>query len=303
MSLKAKLIDWARYEERAMSVRYKFDILQEPPVPWSMAQTSVFFEVKRSLRLNAKKRCRPLVLQALPKSGGSWLSIMLSECLDLAKCSKRSIKALPASDMQPWKMLHSYFTDLVDLKSDTLSQYENKPALLHAHLAPTDRNIEYFLNMVQEPVYVHRDLCDVLVSWYFHLSTLDNELGREIKSKEEQEGIDLVIDNFLMPFHEFNRNWLSFFEENYPKRIICYEELINEPNQTFSRLIADIDNTIPQSRIVDVLCKYCKPKASNQVPAINLDPSKLRKGIVGDSRNFLSDSQVERIRHTVSQCG
>ena len=82
MSLKLKLFKWARYEERQMSVRFEFDILQEPPIPWSMEQTTAYYEMKRGMRLHCKKKCKPLVLQALPKSGGSWLSIMLSECLD-----------------------------------------------------------------------------------------------------------------------------------------------------------------------------------------------------------------------------
>ncbi len=296
MSLKAKLYAWGRRQEKYAAHRWGVDLWQKPPLPWAVEQTTLGLELQRALTLRYPRgEHRPVLLQAMPKAAGSWVSLLLAESLGRFKVMKLALKQCPAQEDETWGPLHAYFTDMTKLSPEALQTYEHKPVLLHAHLAPTDDNLRLLREHAYEPIYLSRDLRDMLVSWYFHLGTLDNELGQTVQALPQPEGLDLVLDQFLAPFAQFQQRWVDFFQTHFPQRILTFEEIQQDPLSALRRVVNDVGASVSDAHLRAVLAKYQKPTAKHQNPDIKADATKLRKGIVGDWKNQLTPAQAERI--------
>ncbi len=231
--------------------------------------------LSRLILLNtAYRKNNSIIVTEYPKSGGSWLGNMISQYLNF-----------------------EYPRD----NYATLA-----PSVVHGHYLP-----KYGIGSFPKIVVLRRDPRDVMVSYYFHLNFL-HESGRNKKEYKEystrlnfKEPNDVILN--LPHFIEFLRHytpkkWVNFFHPStwshfygswseVPHVIhTSYEALLNDtPNEVKHILnkleISDLDEV----RLGDIIQRNSFENQANRNKGTEDRNSFLRKGIVGDWKNYFSE--------------
>lgn len=192
-----------------------------------------------------------------PKSGGTWLGRMLSDCLDLPLIQKTR---LPVA----------------------------MPCVLHGHWAPDPDPTN--------TIYVYRDGRDVMVSYYFHVlrapdhgpnkrpSYLTGEVRKDLPKFIETESRNPRSSK--LAWSEHVQSWLSL--EHVPR--VSYEELLSDTESALQGVLNDLHQTVSVSRIGDAVDRHSFTRLSQRAPGDEDSASFLRKGIAGDWRNHFTQT-------------
>lgn len=217
----------------------------------------------RLLMVTCLSKMLPLyIVTEYPKSGGSWVSQMLSEYLNV-----------------PFP--RNQFPKL-------------RSSIMHGHYLyfPTMRNVFVVL----------RDGRDVMLSYYYHSLFKNERFNArlvEITRKELQFNDYDDIRNNLPKFieYKFTRKkhprftWSEFVNSWIDKDVafIRYENLLQNPIEELSKAIYKVCKVEPdKDRLSEIVQKYSFKNLARRNPGEENKHSFLRKGIAGDWKNHFS---------------
>lgn len=231
----------------------------------------VRFSVRKSHAFNS----RALFLVEYPKSGASWMGEMLAATLEV-----------PFPRNQLPTRLNGIF---------------------HGHYLPKQisRN-----SAAPLPLLVTRDPRDVLISWYFHSFFVNERYNeRHVKRMKKElysSDYDLVRENlsrFIVLCCEkkypLGFNWSDFHESwrSRPHISVSYEEMKLYPSATLRRLADEYGNRPVSDQEIDAIVeRYSFHRASGRGNGNEDRTSFVRKGIIGDYKNYFSAEDLSLIR-------
>lgn len=238
----------------------------EDPFPHhSLTAAEAMFEQDNQLRP------RRVLVNSIPKSGTTWVRTMLA--------------ALPGYSEFPMQGLTG--TDMSELDGVRPGQ------VFHGHLRSSPELYRLLRARDFATVFVYRDLRDVVVSNYFHLSVLNPKRAPDsFKGRTKDELLDAsVIPEWCVSAKRYPdiRNWIA---SDYPT--VTYEELKANTGRTLLRVLQAMGfrATI---RLCEEIVERTSFRAISGRRVGDEDPtSPLRKGIVGDWRNHLSAENTTR---------
>jgi len=202
------------------------------------------------------------VVNEYPKSGGSWVAGMLSDALGVPFPRNR----LP--------MMCS--------------------SILHGHMM-------HSWNM-HNVLIVWRDGRDVLISQYFH-SLFENDRGNKLLVAQTRsdlnfsnyEDVESNLVSFMKYVYEEKRHprmsWVDFvnkwdrFERGTHVR---YEDLRIRPVDELQRIANQFECALDRGRLTEIVEKYSFEKMSGRKVGESNKRSFLRKGVVGDWKNYFN---------------
>lgn len=213
-----------------------------------------------------------VIVNEYPKSGGSWLSQMLAEALDIPYPRNR----LP--------MIGT--------------------CLMQCHvLNPTG---------MKKVVIVWRDGRDIAVSFYHHLlighefktSHKSNRTAERLGISDPRD-VRANMPKFLEAMMSAkvgpSFTWPQFVNTWYNRKNVIetrYEDLLANPKQELERLTVRLsENLVDQNRIAEIVQKYSFNAQSGRKHGEESKGSFLRKGISGDWKNYFSSESIEVFDH------
>ncbi len=205
----------------------------------------------------------PVVLTEYPKSGGTWMSQMLSEALDIP---------YPRNRLPYWgsQIIHGCYRN-ISPKIDT--------------------------------VVVWRDGRDTMVSYYHHIFfekplVTSNMTGsmKQMLGVEDPNQIEDVMPRFIewafnggypgYSWSDFVNHWI----DREDKVATSYEAMKENPQRELRRILDHFDrnNDMSDARIAEIVEKFSFQKQTNRKPGEEDVHSFIRKGIVGDWKNVFN---------------
>jgi hypothetical protein len=209
------------------------------------------------------------IVNEYPKSGGSWVGNMLSQALKIPFPRNR----LPMC----------------------------KSSILHGHMM-------HSWNM-HNILIVWRDGRDILISQYYH-SLFENERGNSILVKKSRKDLNFNdyndIENNLSKFMEYsyerkkltNMNWSEFVDKwaDHKKCVhVKYEDLRLNPVSELMRIIKDLSGEVlDHVSVSEIVEEHSFKKLSGRKPGEESVNSFLRKGVIGDWKNYFDRRACEQ---------
>lgn len=217
----------------------------------------------RLLMVTCLSRTFPLyIVTEYPKSGGSWVSQMLSDYLNVP---------FPRNEFP-----------------------ELRSSIMHGHYLyfPTMRNVFVVL----------RDGRDIMVSYYYHclfknerFNTRLVEITRRDLPFDDYDDIKNNLPLFIKYLFTYKRHskftWSTFVQNWISKDVafVRYENLLRNPIEDLSKAIYKVCKVEPdESRLRQIAEKYSFKNLAKRNPGEENKESFLRKGIAGDWENHFS---------------
>ena len=232
--------------------------------------------LKRYAILNTLSGFLPIyVVTEYPKSGGSWLSQMLSEYLDV-----------------PFPRNHAPAI---------------QKSLFHGHIPYNPR--------IKNVCCMHRDGRDIMVSLYFHSlfqndknSPLLVERCRQDLNFKDWDDVGANLPDFIEYVYQRDQSSRSPFRFSWPEYVsgwrnhgcihVRYEDLINSGEQELERIVAAFgETTVDKQKIAEIYNKYSFKNQSNRQPGKEDRGSFLRKGQPGDWKEKFTAEAAKVFHH------
>jgi hypothetical protein len=236
-----------------------------------------------------------VVVVGFPKSGTSWIQVMLTNLYDDWGNHELPLSKVPS--------LHGY------RRKDTPSEYYGydaslelkSPRLLKSHLWR-----EYFPERWPEHgkvVHITRNPKDVCVSFYFEVQDFAKVSDGKVLLPTDFDGF---VDKFaagevaFSPFVDSVASWWNYDHPNLCK--LVYEDIRHDPRAAVEKMVEFIGKPVDKKRIADVAEKGLFENMKDndyrfQVNHPNLregtDSPFVRKGKIGGWRDYLTLSQSE----------
>lgn len=227
--------------------------------------------LRHAIVCGANPFAQPIVLTEYPKSGGTWMSQMLSASLDLP---------YPRNRLPTWKsqIIHGCYLN-VSSKVKT--------------------------------IVVWRDGRDTMVSYYYHSMfdkpITSAKAGKKLRQHLGVTDPHNVKD-MLPRFIEWAFNggyprftWVDFVNKWYDKKGVVftsYEAVKANPELELRRVLDFIDlNRLSGSEISEIVERYSFKNQSNRNPGDEDVTSFVRKGVVGDWKNTFNIEAREMFHH------
>ncbi len=214
---------------------------------------------------------RPLVLTEYPKSGGTWLSQMLSAALEIPYPRNR----LPHLSSQ----------------------------IIHGCYLNVNRNID--------TVVVWRDGRDTMVSFYYHLmfekSNTSAKFSKKIKELLDvkdpydiQKKLPELIEwSFTGGYPGYS--WSEFVNTWHKRQNMIatsYEAVTQDPLKELKRVLVYFDRkNLSDTELKKIVEEYSFEQQSSRKPGEEDVTSFIRKGIVGDWKNVFNKEAKEVFNH------
>jgi hypothetical protein len=236
-----------------------------------------------------------LLVVGFPKSGTSWLQVMITNLWDDWKTcggEKRKVPSLHGRNAFEGK--YYGYADALALESPRLIKTH-----LHLELMPSrwpDHG---------KVVHITRNPKDVCVSLYHEL----RHMRRTDPSAEVQaEGFRSHVVDFLageVPWGPFTDNVLGWHKMDHPNLLkITYEDARRNTAAVLERIVDFVGHPVPEGRLAEVIATtefdaMKKSDLRNQInhPDMREDTATpfMRKGVVGDWKDWLTVAQNERM--------
>lgn len=232
--------------------------------------------LQRLIMLNVASSRLPLyIVTEYPKSGGTWITQVLSECLGLP---------FPRNTRPKWES-----------------------SMMHGHIKYTP--------MMSNVVAVFRDGRDCMVSWYFHtLFQNDKNSPILVEKTRKHLGfndlddvkhnlptfIEYIFEKDKSSFSPYKFTWAQFVRDWIDRDCakIKYEDMVANGVDEISRVCASLGRSdISKDRIEDVVEKYTFSNQAKRKPGEENKNSFLRKGQPGDWKNKFSKSAAQTFDH------
>ena len=232
--------------------------------------------LQRLVMINTVSKLLPLyIVTEYPKSGGTWITQVLSECLDVP---------FPRNARPRWES-----------------------ALMHGHMK--------YLPTMYNVVVVFRDGRDCMVSWYFHTLFLNDknspilvEKTRKALGFNDFEDVNTNLYKFIEYIFEKDKSsispykftWAQFVQDWYKRDCITikYENMVSDGVNEINRVIEQLGcDDISLSKIESVVDKFSFANQTKRKPGQENKNSFLRKGQPGDWQNKFNRSAAEVFDH------
>ncbi len=227
---------------------------------------------KRLFMVNALSGVLPLyIVTEYPKSGGTWISQVLSECL-----------GIPFPRNRPPKL---------------------ESCLMHGHMT--------FSPLMKNVVVVQRDGRDVMISWYYHMLFQHDRNTQHLVEKTRQrlafpdfEDIEENLPKFIEYVFEseqrsrspFHFTWSQFVDSWHDKDVpkVSYEEMIEGPVRAVQNVIGRLGvDEVDAETVATIVDKYSFQAQSQRAPGQEDKSSFLRRGKPGDWKNKFNRRAAE----------
>lgn len=250
----------------------------------------------------------PILINALPKSGGSWITTLVSLVTGFPKSNKSAIKQCPPLVSDEYGLFYSLFSDFTRLKSDSLSSLRNRPYTLHTHLPPTRSTTEALNHAAIRPIILQRDLRDVMVSLYYHLRERSGPEKEALNSLDVNEGLLYVMERYMNEFAMYLSDWIILTRKHNYQRI-HYEQFVIDPSYWIDMICTHYGIAIDPSTIRAVVDAFDRKSLVSEGTINTIHTAiKFRSGEVGDWKTHFSkrhislyDSIVSRFPNILSQ--
>lgn len=243
----------------------------------------------------------PILINALPKSGGSWITTLVSLVTGFPKSNKSAIKQCPPLVTDEYGLFYSQFSDFTQLKSDSLSGLRNRPYTLHTHLPPTRSTAEALNHAGIRPIILQRDLRDVMVSLYYHLRERNGPEKEALNPLSIEAGLLYVMERYLSEFAMYLSEWISLTNKLGYNRLF-YEQVVMDPSYWVDTICKYYRIEIDLSTIGAVVEAFDrKSLISEGAEKTILTGIKFRSGSVGDWRTHFSKHHISLYDSVVSK--
>jgi hypothetical protein len=224
--------------------------------------------VRKTMVSLFSKKLKLYVVTEYPKSGGSWVSQMLSEYLKVP--FPRNRIPLPQS------------------------------CIMHGHYLYSKSLSNVFV--------VFRDGRDIVVSWYYHCFFVNDKYNERLVAKmrklqpykdykDIKKNLPIFIEFIYNTAKPIGFTWSDFVRNWYGKQkyIIRYEKLKEDCACELNNAIKMILNINPNRiRLEKIAKRYSFNELSKRKPGNENKNSFLRKGIVGDWKNCFTKKASEK---------
>ena len=227
---------------------------------------------QRLVMLNLVSSSLPLyIVTEYPKSGGTWITQVLSECLGVP---------FPRNIRPKWES-----------------------SMMHGHIK--------YSPLMSNVVAVFRDGRDCMVSWYFHtLFQNDKNSPILVEKTRKQLGfsdlddvrsnlpafIEYIFEKDKSSFSPYKFTWAQFVRDwNHRDCVkIKYEAMVADGVTEISRVLASLNRSdVLKDHIEDVVEKYTFANQAKRKPGEENKSSFLRKGQPGDWKEKFSKESAE----------
>ncbi len=289
-------------------IRLFMAIASTAPLPES-SRISARDKLLRKQQANKTRNAKFLVVNH-PKSGGTWLRVMLSRLY-------QSRYGLP-----PRRIVKS--DEFYNIDS-TMPRFLVSNAY-YSYESETQRVLDDPAEMATKKVILlARNPLDVVVSWYLQFTGRTKAYKREMINSTLQNPLTALDTTTMWEFvtHEelglagvikFHNLWAERLSKDDNGMILHYEALRAEPHKAMAELIAFMEEPFNEKEIADAvafgdfdnmrkmeLSGYFKN--SSMALRTKNDPNKLkvRKGKVGGYKDYFNTSQLETLESMVEE--
>lgn len=217
---------------------------------------------------------RRVLVNSIPKSGTTWVRTMMAA---LPGYEEHPMNGVAARDPQSLRELKRGY-------------------VFHGHLSPSAEVFDVIAELDIRTVFVYRDLRDVIVSNYFHLTELNPDRAPDWmqgKTKEELFHAD-VLREWCVPVKRYPqiREW----EANPGIPTVRYEELKLDTAGAMRRVLSEMSFNVTPGIVEHVVETASFERLSGRRPGEEDPSSPQRKGIVGDWRNHFSERNKRALK-------
>ncbi|XP_057569221.1 sulfotransferase 2A1 [Hippopotamus amphibius kiboko] len=244
-------------------------------------------EILREVRENFTIKDEDVILLTYPKSGTNWL--IETMCLIYSKGDPKWIQSVPPWERSPWVENNYGYNILKDKEG---------PRLISSHL-PIQLFPKSFFKTKAKVIYLIRNPRDIFVSGYF--------FWRLATFVDRPESLEQYFEWFIqgnVPYgswFDHTRGWMSTRDkENF--LILSYEEMKQDTRSTVEKICQFLGKKLEPEEMNSVL-KNCSFQVMRENNMSNFSILKhkflaeneilLRKGIVGDWKNYFTVAQAE----------
>lgn len=214
---------------------------------------------------------RRVLVNSIQKSGTTWVRTMLAALPGYAEYPREGISG-------------TRYEELLDVEPGQI---------FHGHIMSSEPLFEIMDERVFTTVFVYRDLRDVVVSTYFHLTDLNPGRAPDVFWEMEKEQL-FRADNLpkwcvgLLRYPDI-RVWLE--RDDVPT--VRYEDLKADTVGELTRVLERMNFEV-EAALVDAIVEGTTFEAISGRRVGEEDPaSPLRKGIIGDWRNHFSEQNLK----------
>lgn len=219
-----------------------------------------------------------IIVTEYPKSGGSWLTSMLADALNIPARDLYVDNSFKAFDLtnHPWYRGATSW-ELTD--SCVIKSHESAGTGLHDFPAHT--------------LHLLRDGRDVVVSKYF----FDKDF--QVKNR--------IAGSFPYSFEEFlektAREWAGYVTawNKTDMQQVTYEELLADPLQTIKGICAILGLTVTEEQIVAGIRANTKEKFREKLDAAFIHNTFVRKAVSGDWVNHFSPEHKQLFKNNAGE--
>ncbi|MFK7902508.1 MAG: sulfotransferase domain-containing protein [Nitratireductor sp.] len=260
-----------------MNFSIKNNVFAEPELS---KNTMRFRAIQRIMLWNYLSGRIPLYLVSeFPKSGATWYSKMLSECIDVPFPKSLSKPKLQKMILRDTKLYSS--------------KYKNISVVM-------------------------RDGRDIMISSYYHF-LFPNEVNlqfgidekRKILGFKDYEDIEHNLPKFIEYMFEIyptqgwgtRFNWAQFVDSWADKNtpIVKYEDLLQSPEEEMKRMVFELTGTVlSDDKASAVVSKYSFKNITGRKQGEFAKNSFARKGIAGDWKNHFNNQSVKIFKQYAS---
>lgn len=206
-----------------------------------------------------------------PKSGGSWLTQLLSEYLK------------------------------IENRRNKIPKFEK--AILHGHYK--------YKTSYNKTIFIVRDVRDVMVSYYHMLiignkrrpESLNQTFRDKMGIKDHQnvkdnlpKFIDYVNTTYTQGFNKFTwSNFIDFYTDKPDVHIVKYEDMLVDAKKELTKILNFLDEEVDHKRIEEVVDKFSFQNQTNRKPGEEDKTSFIRKGIAGDWKNYFNEESCKKV--------
>ena len=242
------------------------------------------------------------LIAALPKSGSTWLTHLLSVVPGMVQLDRSKIRDFPQNP----KLIHPH-----DISFEMLnSAPPNCLSFLKLHLNPYPRNFYILESFNAKTIVLIRDLRDVLISRLYHIILMDDHwdkkrllcLPEESRLIESMKGIVPQISLNIIDYFSF---WISTWIDrvsSHPNEtlIIKYEDMKTDLFSVMKSIFKFYDYKISDEGIKAVILKQSKVHKNdrkrslkNNLKLTGRSHSTFRKGSIGEWQNEFDQEIID----------
>ena len=310
------------FKEEEMEQSYTYNLIDNICYP-------MFCDNKRweFLNKNIKYNESDIIIATYPKSGTTWLEqivILMKYGIKNKDKLNPSIRNsydfennigkihIEGSIEQPNNQLY----ESQEMKYISMKDFENIPLRIIKTHAPFNLVIakdQLFKNK-NKIIVVSRNPLDATVSGYFHYNTLrrfyktNTDPSSSYKNISFQNWASLWVKGNVSfgSWFDWNQEWLNIYENNKSHVFfVTYEELKRNPLNEIKRLNVFLEMNLSDEELIEIveLSSFSKMKKDAEqkfIDDVNSDIH-LRKGIVGDWKNYFDEDLFIQYHNTIKK--